>query len=221
MKKMFLILLAVTLLGSVAQADFQVVLTPTADVGLAGWDPDAVGNPSESRIRAGWYYGREYTSLVQFPTWTPGPGEALVSAELVMHFEGSEGEDAGPLALTVWAHSLDAAWNENTVTINTIPATRTSLAYGLAWFGYGETANWKSFGDGDATAAVQEWIDTGENFGMLLEGQYIHDGYHTIKMFGSSEAVGFEPRLTITYTPEPLSLVLLGLGALGLGRRRS
>ena len=204
-----------------ATAD-TITLTPTADVGLNEWDPAATGNPAATSLGAGWSEGKYYKALVQFPTWTPGPGETLVSAELKMYFKSHGGALGAGLPLNIRTGALDSAWDESTVTYGTIPAKRSGVTYGNTRVEADETANWKSFDAGgtDATTAVQDWIDTGQNFGMLLEGQFIDTGWHTVKNFSSREDTDFEPQLVIPYPPEPATMGLLSIGGLGMLIRR-
>lgn len=68
---------------------------------------------------------------------------------------------------------------------------------------------------------VQNWLDSpGSNFGWILRAA--NESTTTARELGSSEDAGQEPILTINYTetPEPGSLVLLGVGTLILSSRR-
>ena len=75
----------------------------------------------------------------------------------------------------------------------------------------------------DLVADVQAWLDTpGDNFGWVLLGDETKNA--SARKFASREANNNAPQLTITYTPvpEPCSMALVLLGAVGVagGSRR-
>lgn len=69
-------------------------------------------------------------------------------------------------------------------------------------------------------SAVQYWADGGTNYGLFLDAD--NSGYDTYVQFCSSEVAGSEPVLSLTYEPipEPLTLILLGIGGLAAVRSK-
>jgi hypothetical protein len=66
----------------------------------------------------------------------------------------------------------------------------------------------------DVTASIQAWLNGANNYGWLLDPNGT-DGWR----FYSAET-GTPPTLLVTYTPEPTTLTLLGLGAAAVALRR-
>jgi hypothetical protein len=133
------------------------------------------------------------------------------------------------------AHTGDVTWNDAAY-----PSTAWNVAAGGNWTTSltdladasvgatsGASYTWSSQG---LVASVQSWLDTpSTNFGWLIKNADETDATDFRAFWGPQGAANagnaaLAPELTVTYTPlpEPVSVLLIGIGAAGLlGRRRS
>ena len=118
-----------------------------------------------------------------------------------------------------WTGPVYGGWDDST-----------SMGNGTAWIkptggtgqGY-EPGNWVPW---DVTNSVRSWYAGAENNGFLLAADQLYGtGNIAGGIFSSRDNTCsnplYRPILEITYTPEPATLSLLALGALGMLRRRS
>jgi hypothetical protein len=144
------------------------------------------------------------------------PGSAILSATLTLEITGNFGEVAN-------LHRMLVTWSETDTYATLVDGVSLDDVEAVAALDATTSSGQVSPITVDVTASVQQWASGAANFGWLID-QPTTDGV-TVH---SSEAVtpSLRPLLVVEFqqqVPEPSTLTLAGLGAIGLiglGRRR-
>ena len=124
-----------------------------------------------------------------------------------------------PHTLTLGLYRVTSAWNESTVTWNTMPTIDATPVSTLTMTD-GYSATWRAW---DVTDVVQDWSSgTYENYGLMISRI---SGTEQIGLLSSENDImgsdAYDPILSVSYTvvPEPVSSVLFLIGGATLGFR--
>ncbi len=213
MKKVLLFAVLVLLMASAPAVAFEIAAF--SDVPTDSGHPDTnynnfsgYGVPSSNletkQLWTGtWYNNTQSTSsYLKFTL----PTFSITSATLMLYnFEN----DAASGGSSVSVYSSKPEWNENAVTWNNQPGigsliTSTNVGQASGWYSWNVTKYVGLYSPGDTVAFALISTDPGHSF------------------YARESTTGFGPKLSVTTTPEPVSLVLFGLGAgvLGLTKLR-
>jgi len=226
---------AVALAPGLAEAGVVTIQPPSQDTWAYPWEADRnLGNHQELNVLedAGVW---QMQSFVQFDVSAIPPAQDVEHAELRLY--NHQTTWAGRADCTVAVFSITEPWIEGNggtdddppgeLVWNNKPANGPSALDEILFHGDGTGSGastsitpqeWRSW---DVTEAVAAWHEgTAPNYGLLLTKGATGGDLHV--HFRSKDYSGgeFAPMLVVTYVPEPASLSLLGLGALGLLRRR-
>jgi hypothetical protein len=116
-------------------------------------------------------------------------------------------------------HSITSDWTESTVSWSNRPAYEAVPVSSLAVAGDADTTGWREWtGLGNTVAS---WAGN-PHFGLALENNADLKNEELYARFYSSEYsnADFRPYLKVTAAPEPVSMVLFGLGAGVMGLKR-
>jgi len=134
-------------------------------------------------------------------------GLPIVSASLCLYqYQGtnSPGDE-------IIAHRVTSAWDEATVSWNLRPAYEPSSATVLDIAGEANTVGWREWPG--LETVVKQWQENG-NFGLALENNRDKFEGELYARFYSSEYSNsaLRPYLKVTAAPEPVSMLLFGIG---------
>lgn len=174
-----------------------------------------------------------HSSLVKFDLTGKLPSGAIIqSATLslwvceLLNFTSSDWLQVGPYRVRQYRDWVDtqATWNifkgssywaipgcESTTSDRFETPDSTLTFY--------NTSQVNRYYDWNVTASVKEWVENNQaNNGWLIRGVDHDGGTDGIKMNTNNGALDYRPVLTITYIPEPETLVLLAAGWIFLSR---
>lgn len=191
------------------------------------WDLEDVDHGSENELRVNRLSSFDQRMLVEFSDLSAIPTGATINSAFLKlyHFDGT----ATGTFIELGAFAITSAWSES-VTYSTAP-TFNPLADDVVTVpaGSAQVDGWIGW---NIQTMVQQWVDGSlANNGTLIYNSGLTDSF--FQRFASSDVGGsgdgpphpgtaFTPILEIDFTassstvPEPGSLTLLGLGALGL-----
>lgn len=118
---------------------------------------------------------------------------------------------------TVNAYKAASSWEESALTWDNRPAHDPLIAGSLN-IADNVTEGWREWGG--LQQCVGSWLQ-GNNYGLLLENNQDAKSDELFARFYSSEAANFKPYLKVTAAPEPVGMLLFGIGAgvFGVARR--
>jgi hypothetical protein len=156
-----------------------------------------------------------YRSYLNFAGASSLSGKTVQSAVLYLDYTYSYATEL-PLSITV--SSLSSDWS-STTTWDTQPVVAEECS--VVSLGGNSSLGWYTW---DVTSGVQDWADgTLSNYSLLVKGDegsiVVNPGYQVLKFFASANSTAV-PYLAVTYTPEPATIGLLGMGLLALLRKR-
>lgn len=220
MKRISLIV-AVLCACSLAPASV-ITLNPSGDAGIQkfSWNTgdENWGSATQLWNASVSAYGGNAYSLIKWDFSTVPTDAIVTSATLRMYYSWPLTNGDLPTGRQCWFQQVNESWNEMTVTHNTLPAIGSgifSFVVGPTWANVGtyqewnsdDLKNWVSAAISDNTLAANGWYMAGpqeDNSGAT---------------FDSREAT-YKPELVIEYViPEPATVTILLLGAIGLLRK--
>lgn len=159
----------------------------------------------------GWYHGYNPRTLLHWPMPDLPPGAQVIEAKVELYCTKVWEQIEGQVAFA----PLMASWNPNTVTYNTRPGMDTSKAVISDWPATGQLLQV------DITSLARLWYaGTLPNYGIeAYAASSFYSGWVDFASPGYSTA-SRRPKLTVVATPEPSSVLLFGLAAFALLRRR-
>ena len=188
--------------GAEGKDTISAIYTPTTNFGTLDRLPTSCSTG----------YGQE--AFIEFDLSILTPGMHVDSAELSLYLYGTSG--SGTASVTV--HGITESWTEGGLTWNNHPADDNG-AYDTIQVAATPVGMWKTW---DVTELVDEWYqDPSTNHGFVLKNSG-SEMYTQFRSSAYSAIPGHRPKLEVTLIPEPSTLVLLGIGAVGLialGRR--
>lgn len=147
-------------------------------------------------------------------------GLPITSASLGLYqYQGTNSPGDG-----IHAHRVTSAWDEAIVSWDSRPAYDAASVSNLGLSGDANTVGWREWSG--LESVVSGWSSTGGtaagNFGLALENNRDMAEGELYARFYSSEYsnAAFRPYLKVTAAPEPVSMVLFGLGGGILALRR-
>ena len=218
MKKLMILVLVLCFVGSASAS--SLVLTVTQDVYARASDPDGaqgVGGDKGYMLFSADEAGND-NSFFMFDISAIPAGQTIDSASLKTDVRY---DFVSTVNVDIYAVGSDT-WDENTLTWNNKPAYGSSLA---SFAITGNTSGIAQTFNHDITTYVSASYGGSDD---LLSFGIDHDGSTGafIRTKEDTAGPGGTPRdwpmleLTVTYTPEPMTIALLGLGGLFLRRRK-
>jgi hypothetical protein len=142
-------------------------------------------------------------------------GKTITSASLFLYqYQGTNSPGD-----TINVHQVSSDWNEATASWDNRPGYDARTISSLAVTGDSNTTGWREWsGLGDAVAG---WAGA-THFGLALENNRDAQNEELYARFYASEYsnAAFRPYLKVTAAPEPVSMLLFGLGGGVLGLKR-
>ncbi len=135
--------------------------------------------------------GGNWDVYMKFVLPTLSEGDYITKADLNMTVTTSIG-------LRVDVHKSLGNWNERTLTWNNQPGFDSRV------YDYEVIPQWDSYYKGnldvefDVTGIVNEWYNTGNNYGLVMKPNYSSTNY--VNFYSSESSMGYGPRVTIYYT---------------------
>ena len=185
------------------------------------WDTEDFSHGGERELRVNDTDSFDQRVLIEFSDLSAIPGTATINSALLMLYR-YDGSSAGTF-VELSAFEITSAWAES-VTFSTAPSISATAEDVI---NVSNVDGWYSW---DLTSLAQEWVDgAAANNGVMI---YNSSGTANtfFQRFASADIGGpgdgpshpgaaFTPKLVIDYSPivvpEPTSLTLFGLGALG------
>ncbi|HOW43195.1 MAG TPA: DNRLRE domain-containing protein [Candidatus Omnitrophota bacterium] len=198
-----------------AQADQEYVFWPSEDAWVNDASPEVnYGNNTYMTVRDRSGLAEAYLKFSEADLGVLR-GQTIKSASLFAYEYSGTNSPGDALNL----HAVTQAWSESGITWNTRPAYE---AVAVSSLGIGDPVEgWRQWKGIEPT--LNAWAQGSANYGFVLENNLDAMNNELNARFYASEYTGRElrPYLKVTTTPEPVSMVLFGLGAgvLGVARR--
>jgi len=206
------------LCGGLGQAAWGMVIGPVEDAFVVNTSADESFG-SEERICTWTAYmsGGRGRSYIRF-SLSGMPEESVVSGVTLNLYQ----YDAGGFVPIVNIHHVaDDTWTQSSLTWNNQPLPAPGATDQIVTKDIGYEAEWVSF-DLLSSGVWDYGADLNDGYvSLLIKSTEVGDERHNFYSSEETIEVNYRPYLEITVVPEPTALVLLGLGSLGLWRRRS
>ena len=219
----WLSILSLVFFGSLAvYADTISVFNPDADTYIYSSHPDTNYGTATSMKAAG--YGASKV-LMHFDLSSIPSSATIIDAKLEVYIDSQAGETYFKIyrMLNDWSEG-EATWNQRKSGVNWDNAGgdySDGTFYGGPQIFQSDVGKYKTISAEAATeleVLVQHWVD----------GTWVNDGIAYTRLFADgtrnvfveSREAANPPKLTVTWVPEPATIGLLAVGALGIIRRR-
>ncbi len=203
-------------------ADTISVFNPDADTYIYNSHPDTNYGTATSMKAAG---DRASKVLMHFDLSSIPSSATIVDAKLEVYIDSQAGETYFKIyqLLNEWNEN-EATWNIRKAGVNWDSAggdMDEGTFYGGPQIFASDVGKYKTISAEAATPLknlIQDWVSGNKaNYGVAYTRIY-PDG--TRNVFVESKEAANPPKLTVTWVPEPATMGMLSLGALGLLRRR-